>query len=432
MDNQRIKHIRTIISLLAILGIGYGLGYNSALNSGLSANAKHDATDPSASQTTLPHSGSKTTQSPTHAQPITEPSSTEPSSTPALASKAPSPTLTALFEQLLIMGKYAEAINLYHTAWNISQKESDKLRQQFITHIQQLITPYQPANTNQINNALETYLADFYDDISVLLLQSFHQKQQGFFYEMLNTLQLAKTYAYTEKQQQQLSASYRQLINQIDEYFVDQNNLHTLIDLYSHAETIDLLTEDNQFRLITLYLQTNNPIQAQPYIDQLKTNPAWQEKLAALLPAPKPSTEVSSKDKASQHAIALTKVGHQFVINTKISAIDTPLLIDTGASVTTITQAYYETIKRKANLRFLSQQTFNTANGKTTGTIYQVDQLALGEYQLNNVDIAVLDYPSSQHSVGLLGMNVLRHFEFEINQQNSQLILKTVEENIPR
>lgn len=339
------------------------------------------------------------------------------------------PAMIDIFQQLLQTEKYEDATRLYHNTWSLSQNEADPLRQLFIQHIKELIAQPHNSNPSQQEAAFSSYLSDFYDDTDILLLKALHQSKQRFYYDALDTLLLAKTYAYTAEQQHQVNTTYQQLMTTIDQYLISQNNPNELISVYLHAEISGLLTDENQFRLITLYLENDNIIQAKYYADTLEINPLWKEKIAKIMPTHNTTSETgdSTKDSHTESTVTLTKVAHQFIVNTLLSKVNAPLLIDTGASITTITEAFYTSIKRKSNLRFQSKQTFNTASGETTGSIYLADTFTIGTYTLSDIEIAVLDYPSSKYSEGLLGMNVLRHFIFEIDQQNSLLKLTPTE-----
>jgi clan AA aspartic protease (TIGR02281 family) len=123
-------------------------------------------------------------------------------------------------------------------------------------------------------------------------------------------------------------------------------------------------------------------------------------------------------------SISLQKIADQFIITTELSGNDTNLLIDTGASVTTVSKEYFKSIQRRSHFSYQQKQTFLTANGETTGEIYTVDTFQIGEHRLKDIEIAVIDFPTSQHSSGLLGMNVLRNFKFEIDQVNASLTLE--------
>ncbi|MFT6189669.1 MAG: clan AA aspartic protease (TIGR02281 family) [Granulosicoccus sp.] len=346
-------------------------------------------------------------------------SHTQSSSTP--------PPIRVIFNQLLTSEKYAEAINIYHATWNISQIEAANLKQLFIEHVHELIRR-RPGQTTEVDDALDTYLADFYDDIDILLLSAKYKARLGLHEETLDTLQLAKVYAYEKIQQQQVNSAYIAFMDTIDALFSEQKQWRTLISLYTRAEHTDLLTSSGQFRLVELYLLINDIEQARSYAEILATDTIWRDKIASIMPKviPQKSTK-NNADDSFESTIALTQRANQFIINAQLSTTDTPLLIDTGASITTITQTFYESIKRKVNMRYQTTQTFITANGKIKGSIYRVDQFVMGDYIINDVEIAVLDFHSSAESAGLLGMNILSQFRFEIDQQNSQLKLKKLQ-----
>jgi clan AA aspartic protease (TIGR02281 family) len=98
------------------------------------------------------------------------------------------------------------------------------------------------------------------------------------------------------------------------------------------------------------------------------------------------------------------------------------LLIDTGASMTALTR---ESFRRLSRQRFslLGTRLFNTANGYTRGDIYRASALTLGEARLEGANIAVLDLRTMDDIDGLLGMNVLRQFHFEIDQSAGVMLI---------
>ena len=65
----------------------------------------------------------------------------------------------------------------------------------------------------------------------------------------------------------------------------------------------------------------------------------------------------------------------------------------------------------------------SSASGVVMGTVYSVPELSLGPYLMKNTRIAVLDFDVSRDIDGLLGMNVLGQFRFQIDQENARLLL---------
>jgi predicted aspartyl protease len=99
-------------------------------------------------------------------------------------------------------------------------------------------------------------------------------------------------------------------------------------------------------------------------------------------------------------------------------------MIDTGASITSLSQERFDVLSRDSHFEYLGWRLFNTAGGPARGTVYRASSLQLGAQALREVDIAVLDFQQGPGIDGLLGMNVLRHFHFEIDQDRDLLHLQ--------
>jgi len=72
----------------------------------------------------------------------------------------------------------------------------------------------------------------------------------------------------------------------------------------------------------------------------------------------------------------------------------------------------------------LGTRLFNTANGYTRGDIYRTSALTLGEERIEGTNIAILDLKTMDDIDGLLGMNVLRQFHFQIDQSAGAMQIK--------
>jgi clan AA aspartic protease (TIGR02281 family) len=99
------------------------------------------------------------------------------------------------------------------------------------------------------------------------------------------------------------------------------------------------------------------------------------------------------------------------------------LLIDTGASMTTLSQAAFHALSTKHTFNLMGQRMFSTANGIAKGDIYRVERLKLGKFTLNGSQLAVLNFTMPAGVDGLLGMNVLAQFRFHIDQEKQLLYL---------
>ena len=121
--------------------------------------------------------------------------------------------------------------------------------------------------------------------------------------------------------------------------------------------------------------------------------------------------------------IALHRRGNHFIVDARPARNrNIRLLIDTGASLTMLTPDVFEQpgIQYKNTGR---TGIFNTANGPVRAPIYILDVLAVGDWQVNQLEVGVLALHGESKIDGLLGMNFLRHFQFFIDQNEALLRL---------
>ena len=134
------------------------------------------------------------------------------------------------------------------------------------------------------------------------------------------------------------------------------------------------------------------------------------------------SNKVALKNDYSDQ-IGLVSRGNQYWAVVEIEDHAVTLLIDTGASMTTLSRQAFQALSNANDFDLMGQRMFNTANGITKGNIYRVDHLEIGRFMLNDAQIAVLDFKMPEGVDGLLGMNVLEHFRFHIDQEKQLLYL---------
>ncbi len=119
----------------------------------------------------------------------------------------------------------------------------------------------------------------------------------------------------------------------------------------------------------------------------------------------------------------LVKSGAHYLVNAKLGEhFQVSLMIDTGASTSVITQSTFDALPNYIRPEFVGKYNINTANGQVLASVYQFSSLSIGENYVDDIAIVVLplgDFGAD----GLLGMNFLRSFRFEIDQVNDQLIL---------
>ena len=78
----------------------------------------------------------------------------------------------------------------------------------------------------------------------------------------------------------------------------------------------------------------------------------------------------------------------------------------------------------KFKRNFIGKFKIATANGTVLAPMYQFAQLQIGNAQVENITVVVLNMGGLREAEGLLGMNFLREFDFRIDQKNAKLYLK--------
>jgi len=218
-------------------------------------------------------------------------------------------------------------------------------------------------------------------------------------------------------------------VKDIDAFYTNQKNWLSLISLYSYIDTSGLMTSRFQYQQALAYLRSGDEYFA---IEQFKllSNDGVVGELAtiALSKLTDNNTEttasIGSSVSQSSEAIPLQKLGNQYTVDLTINRQDDiKLLIDTGASMTTLSRVKFDSLITSGEATLKDRRVFRTASGVVMGTVYSVSELSIGPYSLENTQIAVLDFDVSRNFDGLLGMNVLGKFRFQIDQENAQLLL---------
>ena len=107
--------------------------------------------------------------------------------------------------------------------------------------------------------------------------------------------------------------------------------------------------------------------------------------------------------------------GH-YVFDGEINRHKVTFLVDTGATTTAIPGGMQQALGLKAG----PATSVSTANGLTTAYLTRLDQLAIGEIELFDVNASII--PGMKVNEILLGMNVLKHFE--LIQSGNQLTIR--------
>ncbi|WP_027328379.1 retropepsin-like aspartic protease [Marinimicrobium agarilyticum] len=318
---------------------------------------------------------------------------------------------------------FGAAIDLYQNVERQDLASAGRLRQIILEYLEGYLRSGDDLALTQL---VEGFLSVHYDDIAVLTLLSRHQQQSGYWAEAARTFQLA--FSYTEAQPSQRSLvnqAFDQFVHAMDQQLVSEQRWQTLISFYETLEQLDLSQPPELLRLGQLYLTHGEPVAGRNLLERLAGHPSVGAQASALLNNNTAPTQAERRPPPPVGSIPLDAIGSHYALPLTLDGRqDVRLVIDTGASITTLSQQAFDRVSASARFTELGPQLFNTAGGTSSGMVYRVDSLQLGKHQLTDVAIAVLDFNTPGNIDGLLGMNVLRNFRFEVDQDQQVLKLQ--------
>lgn len=325
------------------------------------------------------------------------------------------------FSALLDQRDFEQAMALYDEVAFEDDQQADSFRQYTVA---QMLRYLEDNDSEAVMGLLDLYLARHYDDTDALLILAEYQWQQGYPDESARVYQLAKTYAYQPEQLSRVNNAFNSMVAKTDNRFSEREAWVNLLGFYQLLDSISLIQPKDIYRQAQIYQLIGDEEGARQSLVSLLADPQWGDKAQQMLLAIEPAGDVNQEDVPTT-GIPLQRRGSHFVVNARLNdQYNVMLMIDTGASVTSLSSDAFENLSTRRHFNRLGTRLFNTANGVTRGSVYRAQQLSLGEFDLEQVDLAILDFQQYDGIDGLLGMNVLQHFRFEIDQDRQQLILK--------
>ena len=329
------------------------------------------------------------------------------------------------FKKQLTAHNYVAAIDIYQLSLDANDTGDLGLKPLLMEHIEMLISS---SSQSQFTELTELYLSVFYDDIDVLLSLAKFNRSTGFLAEAAAILHLVKSYAYTNRDKITVEATIDDFISQVHTDLVSADDLFGLANIYQQMHRLNLLTPMHRLRQAQLSIQTGSMASAREILADLIQEPSVSAEAEQIMLNHQQELSLGKGNKMAMKngysdQIVLARRGNQYLADLEIQDTKVALLIDTGASMTTLSQQAFQTLSNNHTFNLLGQRIFNTANGIAKGNIYQVDSLTLGRFTLAGIQIAVLDFSMPDGVDGLLGMNILANFRFHIDQKAQMLYL---------
>jgi len=311
------------------------------------------------------------------------------------------------------------------------QRQADEIvlaaaRTRILAHARRLIAERQFTQAEQL---LQGFLVAAYRDVEARVLLAEAYQGQDDFRTAIDQLYEARGYAYRAAMLQRISGRIRSLVSDLTRALKRNGDQSALLALYQqliqlepdHAPwfmglaSTQLALDDEEAARRSLLLVAQDPdvgAQAQAMLSELSVALA--------------GTQGTDRTRVTEVVgVPLQRSGNHFIVQASTAdGRSTRLLIDTGASLTILTP---EVLARRG-IRYRDtgrSGLFNTANGPVEAPIYKLDALAVGDWQVRDIEIGVMDLGVGTAVDGLLGMNFLHHFQFFIDQNEAMLRLST-------
>ncbi|NTS75514.1 clan AA aspartic protease [Catenovulum sp. SM1970] len=308
---------------------------------------------------------------------------------------------------------FYNAVDAYENLFYRDELEANQVKQVWRKQLEAWLLSREYWLIEQFNQA---YLARFNSDTVFMQFEAERLLAAGqtllgltWYYEML---------IYSDKETQQ--AAWRNHIDTIAEAsiieYIDKKQWPKLLE-FSDA----LLQQD-----------TDNPLFIAAYVKALAHDGQFQQawaQLESLFSYPDYQGQVKELESLLKRlekggqAVALKRAGTHFIVKAKVDGVtDLDLVLDTGASITAVSESAFEDIRYYSDVEYQQDIRLNTAGGLVSAPIYKVRRFSVSQYQLNDFSIVVMPLENMQ-SDGLLGMNFLSRFRFEIDQAKASLYL---------
>lgn len=184
------------------------------------------------------------------------------------------------------------------------------------------------------------------------------------------------------------------------------------------------LTPDNgdlHLQLANMHLKTEDKEQAQYHALMAANQPETQTRAEGIL-AKLDEGSRAQDDAPAEISVPLIRFGGQFLVPVIVEGEPVKLLLDTGASISGLTASFinrhYSFVKSPKPIQL------NTASGTVESYLFVVDSLSIESITFNKHMLARLPMDNGDHFDGLLGVDILGRFEFVIDQENAQLLLR--------
>ena len=309
------------------------------------------------------------------------------------------------FQKLLAQGDFASAL----AAW--PRQSAYKAR----TSVFKLAHRLSQKNEAAIAaGLLAEYRNHFPDDVEAGLLQANLLQQMGQFDEQAYLLIDLLKQTADVNDVARINSLLHSAVQSHKDYLMQREDYVELLSFYRRLSNLDGANQEYQLMQARALIEMGQLQQASTILQPLVYDAEAGGRAKSLL---KQIDKVTGAD--YEVSIALQRSGDHFLVPLSVNGrAPVLLLLDTGASITLLQRELAgSTVGKLTNI------SMQTANGRMEVPLLKSNRVTLGSYQMKDIDIALINKPVGPSAKGLLGMNVLKRFDFFIDQKTATLKL---------
>ena len=341
---------------------------------------------------------------------------------------------------LLEKQQFSAAVEKFNTVYDeLDDSNINNIQSLFLKRAQHYLSKKQASLASQL---MSEYLLSIQDEQAYILLSRSHVMQSNHRHAIDAAISAYGLSFDSERQENIENYIVQIALN----YYAKKLNAQkqgrdSILEVVPVLTELHYLFPENAqltFETARLLNATGNSATAQQYLSSLiYSNNDYSEAASNLLnsivrqpentitpqqPSNNPPPQRSSRPKTPPNSVIvpLRRHGSSYLVDVVINRKPVTLLLDTGASITALS----EQVMNRLNLKKTSRKIrLSTANGTRTSNVFRADSVKLHNVELSQVAVVEVGLGQRSSIDGLLGTDILQQFNYQIDNPSNSLIL---------
>lgn len=322
------------------------------------------------------------------------------------------------FKELLVDWNTTKIVDHYRQLTQLDDEHKKFARAAFIQKLQQ---GFEQGKYHQLIKLVSHYLKLNAGDYQIIYILAESYRALGNLPAAIKAYYQLEQYVYDFDQIDNIKAKINVLVQAYHKKVVGESNGEErwplLLKFYEELALLDQSNYSYLFKQAEIHYQLNDYPRSLALLDYLLADIEWGNVARQL------KHKIATKMRAKEGIALRQDNGHYIVSGVIESSHQVELLIDTGATLSVISTRFFKQLEGATEAEFLHNTMMNTANGQLIVPVYRFKRFEIAGRAINDIEFAVMDLPSMEASQGLLGMNFLRNFRFNMDQENNLLFL---------